>query len=116
MKSTLAIVLSAFLLTAFTAQAEETVLGSEDIARIFKGKRMAGVRAGDQVRIKFGEDGSLSIQIGHAVETGKWSVADGKLCLQVPKWNVDGCGKVGQEGKVVTQYFPDEKVHLVFGK
>ena len=97
---------------------DETVLGSDAISQLVKGKRLAGERAGGgQVRMKFVDDGTLSIQDGHAVETGKWAVKDDKLCIQVAKWNFDGCGKVGKTGNLITQYFPDgDKAHIVFGK
>jgi hypothetical protein len=97
---------------------EELVLGSEAISVLVKGKRLSGERVGGgQVRMKFSEDGSLSVQDGHAVETGKWAVQDGKLCIQVAKWNFDGCGKVAKTGNLTTQYFPaGDKAHITFGK
>ena len=97
---------------------EELVLGSDAISTLVKGKRLSGERVGgSQVRMKFAEDGSLSIQDGHAVETGKWAVAGDKLCIQVAKWNFDGCGKVAKAGNLITQYFPaGDKAHITFGK
>lgn len=97
---------------------EEVVLPNDSILTIVKGKRLAGERVGGgQVRMKFSDDGTLSVQDGHAVETGKWAVQDGKLCIQVAKWNFDGCGKVAKAGNLITQYFPSEdKPHIVFGK
>ncbi|MFN0317727.1 MAG: hypothetical protein ACKVQA_22100 [Burkholderiales bacterium] len=97
---------------------EELVLGSDAISTLVKGKRLSGERAGGgQVRMKFAEDGSLSVQDGHAVETGKWVVQGNKLCIQVAKWNFDGCGKVSKAGNLITQYFPaGDKAHITFGK
>lgn len=99
--------------------AEEAVPMTGDvISSTVKGKRLAGERTGGgQVRVKFGEDGSLSIQDGHAVLTGKWSVQGDKLCMQVAKWNLDGCGRMDKAGNLITQYdAAGDKAHIVFGK
>jgi hypothetical protein len=97
---------------------DELTLNGDAIGTLVKGKRLAGARTGGgDVRMKFIDTGDLSIQDGHAVETGKWSVRDDKLCLQVAKWNIDGCGKMVKAGAVTTLYFPgDEKTHIAFGK
>lgn len=117
-KISLAMLLPLFALSTPVLADDAAALDSNAIATAVKGKRLAGERAGGgQVRIKFGDDGSLSIQDGHAVLTGKWSVQDDKLCMQVQKWNLDGCGKMTKAGNQITQYDPaGEKVHIVFGK
>lgn len=117
-KTFLALLYPALALSTYAVADDAAPLDSNAIATTVKGKRLAGERAGGaQVRIKFGDDGSLSIQDGHAVLTGKWSVQDDKLCLQVQKWNFDGCGKMTRAGNQITQYDPaGDKVHIVFGK
>jgi hypothetical protein len=93
-------------------------LAAEDITTVVKGKRLAGERSGGgQVRVRFADDGSLSIQDGHAVLTGKWAVQDDKLCMQVAKWNHDECGKLSRSGSLITHYMAGgDKIHIVFGK
>jgi hypothetical protein len=107
----------AYLPNAVCAQ-EDGILGAEDIAIAVKGKRLAGEWiGGSQVRVRFLEDGSLSIQDGHAVLSGKWLVQDGKLCMQVAKWNLDECGKLTRAGTMITHYAArGDKSHIVFGK
>lgn len=116
-KSFAALVLALSLPMSVSAE-EPAKLDGNAISATVKGKRLAGERAGGgQVRMKFGEDGSLSIQDGHAVLTGKWSVQDDKLCLQVPKWGIDNCGRMAKDGNLITQYEPSgDKIHIVFGK
>lgn len=106
------------MLPVVTLADDGQTLNGDAIAAAVKGKRLAGERiGGGQLRVKFGDDGSLSIQDGHAVLTGKWSVQDDKLCMQVPKWNLDGCGRMAKAGNVITQYDPaGDKVHIVYGK
>ncbi len=105
-------------LWANAVAAEENAMGADDISALVKGKRLSGERVGGgQVRIKFVDNGALSIQDGHAVETGTWAVEDNKLCLKVAKWNFDGCGRMVKAGNLVTHYFPEgDKSHIVFGK
>lgn len=114
----LSLLCAVLLLPAIAAGEEAQTLNSEAIAAAVKGKRLAGERTGGgQVRVKFGDDGSLSIQDGHAVLTGKWAVQEDKLCMQVPKWNLDGCGKMAKAGNVITHFDPaGDKVHIVYGK
>lgn len=73
---------------------EATPLSGDAIGALVKGKRIAGQRAGTSLRMRFADDGTLSIQEGHAVESGRWSVDGDTLCIKVPKWAYEGCGKV----------------------
>ena len=97
---------------------QDSALATEEIAATVKGKRLAGERTGgSQVRVRFAEDGTLSIQDGHAVLAGKWQVQDGKLCMQVAKWSLDECGKLSRAGNLLTHYAASgDKPHIVFGK
>lgn len=98
------------------AVADESVLTNDEIASFVTGKRLAAQRGQSDLRLKFNQDGSLSIQDGHAVEKGKWRVAGDQLCVQVEKWNFDGCGKmVRDDGKLKLVDPSDGKEYLAFG-
>lgn len=100
--------LVAAALACGAAYADEEMLSGEQIASTVSGKRVAGTRPdGASVRLRFGADGALSVQDGHATDSGKWSVEDGKLCLQVARWKYDGCGKVVRTGGKLHHFYPD---------
>lgn len=108
-----AVVLSIGQLPAF---AEESALTADEIASFVTGKRLAAQRGQSDLRLKFNQDGSLSIQDGHAVEKGKWRVEGDLLCMQVSKWSFDGCGKmVRVDGKLKLLEPSGDKEHLAFG-
>ncbi len=94
---------------------EGGALTSEQISALVQGKRIAATRPdGASVRLRFGADGALSVQDGHAVDSGKWTVQGGKLCLTVPRWSYDGCGTVLQSDGKIRHYYPDgQRVNLV---
>jgi len=98
------------------ALAQDAELTTDEIAGFLSGKRLAAQRGTADLRLRFRPDGSLSIQDGHAVDTGKWRVENGKLCVQVPKWSFDGCGKMVRVGSSVKLLDPSgDHEHLAFG-
>lgn len=98
------------------AHADESTLTNDEIANFVTGKRLAAQRGQSDLRLKFNQDGSLSIQDGHAVEKGKWRVEGDQLCVQVAKWNFDGCGKmVRVDGKLRLLEPSGDREHLAFG-
>lgn len=100
--------LLAAALACGAAHADDETLTGEQIASAVSGKRMAGTRPdGASVRLRFSADGALSVQDGHATDSGKWSVQDGKLCLQVARWGYDGCGKLVRTGGKLHHFYPD---------
>lgn len=116
-KTVSSLTLCMLLAASFAFAGDQTTLSTDEIMSFVKGKRLTAQRAERGVRIRFGEDGMLSIQDGHAVESGKWSAADNKLCLTVPKWNYEGCGKVvNSEGAIKLLTPAEEKEYLAFNK
>lgn|GEM_PF-6051533 len=98
------------------AHADETTLTNDEITSFVTGKRLAAQRGQADLRLKFNQDGSLSIQDGHAVERGKWRVEGDLLCMQVSKWNFDGCGKIVRvDGKLKLLEPAGDREHLAFG-
>jgi hypothetical protein len=110
------IVLAAILSVAqFRAFAQATDLTTDEIASFVKGKRLAALRGTADLRLRFGADGALSIQDGHAVDTGKWRVEGGMLCMQVQKWAFDGCGRMVRTDSGVKLLDPSgAREHLSF--
>lgn len=109
---TLTAVLSVAQIPAF---AQGTELTADEIAAFVKGKRLAAQRGTADLRLRFGADGALSIQDGHAVDTGKWRVEDGMLCMQVQKWGFDGCGRMVRTESGVKLLDPSgSREHLSF--
>lgn len=86
--------LAALAVGVADVSAEPAPLSGDEIRAWVKGKRLGGQRAGASLRLRFADDGGLSIQEGHAVESGRWSVEGDTLCIKVSKWGYDGCGKV----------------------
>lgn len=98
------------------AHADEMTLTNDEITSFVTGKRLAAQRGQADLRLKFNQDGSLSIQDGHAVERGKWRVEGDLLCMQVSKWNFDGCGKIVRvDGKLKLLEPAGDREHLAFG-
>ncbi|MBX9965165.1 MAG: DUF5004 domain-containing protein [Burkholderiales bacterium] len=98
------------------AHADETTLTNDEITSFVTGKRLAAQRGQADLRLKFNQDGSLSIQDGHAVEKGKWRVEGDLLCMQVSKWSFDGCGKIVRvDGKLKLLEPAGDREHLAFG-
>lgn len=89
-----ALVLATLTAGVADVSADPVPLTGDEIRAWVKGKRIGGQRAGVSLRMRFADDGGLSIQEGHAVESGRWSVEGDTLCIKVSKWGYDGCGKV----------------------
>lgn len=99
------------------AVADELVLSDEEILTMVKGKRLAATGpSSTSSRLTFKDDGSMSGQEAHAVDSGEWRVEGGKLCLKWNKWKYDGCGKLVKSGSEVRLAYPaqDDKIYLAF--
>ena len=97
--------------------ADELALSDEEILTLVKGKRLAATGPSSTTyRLTFKDDGTMSGQEGHAVDSGEWKVEGGKLCLKWNKWKYDGCGKLVKSGNEVRLAYPaqDDKIYLTF--
>ena len=104
-------------LPLMASSADPTSLNESDIASLVTGKRVSAERvAGGTVSLRFGTDGTLGWGDGHTFTKGTWSIAEGKLCISIPKWNYDGCGRVIQQENLIAHLYPapDERQHLIF--
>ena len=98
------------------SQTHEPVdLTTEEVVTLIKGKSISteNTRWGN-VSLQFKENGVLYGNNNGSSDSGKWRVAEGKLCLEWRRWDYEGCGVVRRAGSEVQHLWPNGSVHFVY--
>jgi hypothetical protein len=90
-------------------------LTTEEVVTLIKDKSIStqNTRWGS-VSLQFKEDGTLYGSNNGGSDSGKWRVAEGKLCLEWRRWDYEGCGVVRKVGSEIQHLWPNGKVHFVY--
>ena len=105
------------LLAATAAQsqtAEPVNLTTEEVVALVKGKAIStdNTRWG-VIRLDF-DNGSTVYASGNGFNNrGTWRVTDGKLCLDGPQFDFEGCGVMRRVGGQIQHLWPKGDVHFV---
>lgn len=105
-----------FVATTVHSQTIEPVsLTNDEVVVLVKGKSLStqNTRWGG-VSLQFKEDGTVYGNNNGGSDSGKWRVADGKLCLEWRRWDYEGCGVVRRQGNEIQHLWPDGRVHFVY--
>lgn len=98
------------------SQSNEPVnLTTEEVVTLVKEKSLStqNTRWGG-VSLQFKEDGTLHGSNNGGSDSGKWRVADGKLCLEWRRWDYEGCGVMRRVGNEIQHLWPNGGVHFVY--
>ncbi|MDP1611295.1 MAG: hypothetical protein Q8M11_09565 [Sulfuritalea sp.] len=108
---------AAFLVSiAARSQSSEPInLTTDEVVTLIKGKSLSteNTRWGS-VSLQFKEDGTLYGSNNGGSDSGKWRVAEGKLCLDWQRWDYEGCGVVRRAGNEIQHLWPNGGVHFIY--
>lgn len=107
---------------SLSASAQETPppvdVDEPTLIELIKGQRLAtdNLRWGS-VQLQFDANGSLYGNASGGTDSGKWRIADGKLCLQWRRWEYEGCGAVQKIGENRYRHlWPNGSPHFMFSR
>jgi len=114
----LALLLLAASLGASAQEPQPVAVDEATLLELIKNQRLStdNVRWGN-VQLQFDANGGLYGTASGGSDSGKWRIAEGKLCLQWRRWDYEGCGAVEKIGDNRYRHlWPNGNPHFTFSR